>query len=55
MTENNSNPHTLLTDLISTDDAENDAIEFEPDRLNLIDRAADLLTSRALTPADARP
>ena len=37
-----SNFQTVLADLISTDDAENATIEFEPVRLNLVNRAVEL-------------
>ena len=36
-----SKTHPVLADLISTDDAENEAIEFEPVRLNLEARPID--------------
>lgn len=33
---------STLSDCISTDDAENEAIEFEPAQLNLMSRAVEL-------------
>lgn len=42
MIPNDHNPQTVLADLISTDDAENANIEFEPGRLNLTNRAVEL-------------
>lgn len=42
MSVNGSDPETVLADLIATDDADNEAIEFEPARLNLEVRAVEI-------------
>jgi ligand-binding SRPBCC domain-containing protein len=42
MSFKDSNPQTVLVDLISTDDAENATIEFEPAQLKLVSRAVEL-------------
>lgn len=52
MSVNYSGPQSLLIYLILTDDEENEAIEFESARLNLLNRAVEL-KSLSITPADA--
>ncbi|MGO0604800.1 hypothetical protein [Brevibacterium linens] len=42
MSVNYSGPHSLLIYLISIDEEENEAIEFEPARLKLMNRAVEL-------------
>ena len=42
MSANENKPQTLLTDLISIDEADNETIEFEPPQLNLMNRAVEL-------------